>query len=143
MAKKKASTSKDLEPKKAGRPKGSPNKKTLQVSEILALKGMDLVGELTKILFPDEQEREERLNELYSIIEMGGKPPPEMWGIGDKDKANLILKLMEYVYPKRRSIDLKAEIDVHKIKEHRVTLQNISNNPKAFEAIETICEVIK
>ncbi len=140
MAKK---TSKDIEPKKAGRPKGAVNKKTLQVSEILALKGMDLVGELTKILFPDEDELQAKLEQLEAFAERGIRPPADMFGIGEKDKANLILKLMEYVYPKRRSIDLKADIDIHKIKEHRVTLQAISNDPKAFEAIETICEVIK
>lgn len=82
--------------KTGGRKKGTPNKKSLELHSLLSNNGINLIEEL-KVLLP--------------------KLSPEK-------KADVLLNLMQYLYPKRKSIDLKAEEE----KTESIKVHFISNN---------------
>jgi hypothetical protein len=65
----------------AGRPKGSPNRSSLLLTEILNGYGLNVPEQLVKLL-------------------------PEL---EPRDQARVLLDLMEYIYPKRKSIDIALE----------------------------------
>lgn len=87
--------------KTGGRTKGTPNKRTLDLQENLAASGIDVIEQLTNLL-----------PEL----------PPQL-------RANVLLELMQYLYPKRKAIEVKTE-----------------ETPRTKEAIkwgpEDICEAL-
>lgn len=63
--------------KTGGRKKGTPNKKTCFLSKELAKNNLNVIEQLS-FLFPE---------------------------LSDDKKADVLLKLMEYLYPKRKPID--------------------------------------
>jgi len=66
-------------PKTGGRQKGTPNRKTLDLSEAISASGLSLPDRLMELLPSLEPERE----------------------------AQVILKLMEFIYPKKRAVEVK------------------------------------
>jgi hypothetical protein len=70
-----------VKPEGSGRKKGTPNKKTLDLAEKLRAEGLDPVLELIKLL---------------PLLE-------------PQQKANVLLDLMTYLYPKRKAMDLKVD----------------------------------
>ena len=64
--------------KTGGREKGTPNRKSLEIQEVLFNLGVDVVGQLVELL-------------------------PEL----DADKrASVLLDLMHYIYPKRKAVEI-------------------------------------
>jgi hypothetical protein len=72
-------------PKTGGRKKGTPNRKTQELEEVLRKNKLDVVGEL-KALMP--------------------KVSPEK-------QADILLSLMNYIYPKRKAVEIQQEDQAH------------------------------
>lgn len=68
--------------KTGGRRKGTPNRKTVELADQLLANGIDVVTELVKTL-PD---------------------------LDAKDKANILLNLMNFLHPKRKAIEVRTPI---------------------------------
>lgn len=68
-------------PKTGGRKKGTPNKATLSIERKLAEKGIDVIDEIINLL--------SQLDPPY--------------------KMRIYLNLLEYIYPKRKSIEISLE----------------------------------
>ena len=82
----------------AGRKKGTANKPTQALVELLKANDFSPVDELLKII---------RADNLRSQL-------------SPKEKADVILKLMEYIYPKRTSVavDLSVEMKPKKFEDY-------------------------
>lgn len=87
--------------KTGGRRKGTPNRRTLLLADILEKAGLDVpvrVSELLPALSPKEQ-------------------------------VDVLLKLMEYLYPKRKAIEVKNE-DLSPTITHQKIMDYIYSQPK-------------
>lgn len=86
--------------KTGGRKKGTPNKKSLFLSDALNLASFDFIHEFTK---------------LYSEVDAN-------------KKAELLMKLMEYCFPKRKSldIDLSAHTEIEATDKTQTNPTNLS-----------------
>lgn len=76
-------------PAGAGRKKGTPNRKTRMLEEILRAKKVDPVEGLLEIL-----------NKECVCKDCGGN-----LALNQRDKANIYMEFMNFLYPKRKSID--------------------------------------
>jgi len=81
-------------PKTGGRKKGTPNKSTLDLQEALESRGVDIVGLLAQTL-------------------------PEL--TADR-RADVLIDLMTFVYPKRKAVELNTISDVESLPRVIVTL---------------------
>lgn len=84
----------------AGRPKGTPNKKTLVLQERLAELKVDPVGTLAKILA-----EQMALFLLHKNKKRYG-PAAEMLSDAERTASNL----MQYLYPKKKAVEHSGEI---------------------------------
>lgn len=93
-------------PKHGGRQKGTPNKaarKRISVADKLEERGVDLIAEVLKTLEGD-----------YKITVLGGVDGKEKMAVPamplvGKERADILLKLLEYCAPKMKSVEIKAE----------------------------------
>jgi hypothetical protein len=75
--------------KYGGRKKGTPNKSTAAIEEKLAAAGIDVI------------------ERLAIILNMKGRKAP-----GPLDQAFILLRLMKFIYPERKAIDLDVPDEV-------------------------------
>lgn len=81
----------EIRKKTGGRKKGTPNKRTELLQELLDKNNLDPIEGI-----------KEALEELNSIT---AYEPSDKISLA-KEKANIYLELLQYIYPKRKSIDL-------------------------------------
>jgi len=101
--------------RKGGRAKGTPNKRTLILNDILMNLGHDVPQKLVALmpkLSPDKQ-------------------------------ADVYLKLMEFLYPKRKAIDVAVEKSSGEtdIEAQRQRIIKIMQDPKGLECAEYLVEL--
>lgn len=94
--------------KNGGRLKGTPNKKTRELIEILELKGYDPVAKLIKISDAAEQEYDKIKNKIDDDDEDGIDQALLTTNAYTciKTMQSTASDLMQYVYPKRKAIDI-------------------------------------
>lgn len=113
----------DSKPEKAGRRKGVPNKRTNRVLELLDKEGYDPLLEAVRMLKTPNMTREEILLEYESYLEscaQSDQAPEDIKKFIENIEANALtakdrldghIKLIKYVYPSRKAIEVSTEGD--------------------------------
>lgn len=102
--------------KTGGRQKGTPNRRTLVLQSVTEAMGMDVPR---------------RLAELLPQLEPG-------------KQADVLLDLMGYLYPKRKSIEHSGpDGNPIQVEATRADLRKLIANPEALSALETVEEALQ
>jgi hypothetical protein len=111
----------DEKPAKAGRKKGTPNKRTNKVLELLKEQGYDPLVEAIKMLQKPSYTDTEKKKMYQEHIEICNqdledpKSPKEFYSefealeLTAKDRLDGHIKLIKYVYPARKAIEIKSD----------------------------------
>ncbi|MBO9665929.1 MAG: hypothetical protein J7501_03880 [Bdellovibrio sp.] len=95
----------DKREKTGGRVAGTPNKRTLVLADLLEEHGHDPALELVKV----SQECDIRYQEAVAQAEEGGKLVSPGVGFWLELKADVNRDLMQYLFPKRKAVEIKTE----------------------------------
>lgn len=99
-------------PKTGGRQLGSPNKRTLMIQDALYKLGCDVPK---------------------SIVELLPSLSPDK-------KADVLLDLMSYLYPKRKAVELTSSVQTVSIEQNKNFFLSITSDPETMKAAEIIAE---